>query len=272
MTNSPLTIAALPLNITWADPDANLTAVESAARNLRPETDILVLPELFSTGFVADPDVFSRLAETDSDNSMTRIRAIAECHRIAVAGSFLACNDARNEFYNRGFLVQPGGEEIFVNKRHLFHVSPEANLLTQGLTPYPVARFRGWNIALGVCYDLRFPVWCRNTMCRGRYAYDIFLLPANWPQSRAFALEALNCARAIENQAYFVAANRSGSDEYGDYDGLTFIDDYIGQRVASSNPLAPAEPVYATADREGLKKLRDYMPAGLDSDTFSINY
>ncbi|MDE6166635.1 MAG: nitrilase family protein, partial [Muribaculaceae bacterium] len=85
----------------------------------------------------------------------------------------------------------------------------------------------------------------------------------------AVALEALSQARAIENQAYVVVANRSGSDEYGEYDGLSFVDDYIGTRVVT----APAgEIVYATADREGLQKLRDYMPAGLDSDTFTIKY
>lgn len=272
MINSPLTIAALPLNIAWANREANIQAVEEAIGNLKPETDILVLPELFSTGFIADPEVFRRLAETDSDQTMTHLHKLARQHKIAIAGSYLACNAERTEFYNRGFLLQPGGESVFVNKRHLFHVSPEAQLLTEGKTPYPVVRYRGWNIALGVCYDLRFPVWCRNIMTHGRYAYDIFLLPANWPQARAFALEALNCARAIENQAYFVIANRSGSDEYGEYGGLTFIDDFVGTRVASSSPANPAAPVYAVADRAALTKLREYMPAGLDSDNFFIKY
>lgn len=272
MINSPLTIAAFPLNIVAANRDVNIAAVEDAAKRLKTGTDLLVLPELFSTGFVADRDVINNLAETDDGESMTRLHALARQQKIAIAGSFLACNEARTEFYNRGFFLDPGGERVFVNKRHLFHVSPEAELLAEGRTAYPVVRYRGWNIALGICYDLRFPVWCRNVMTHGRYAYDIFLLPANWPQSRAFALEALNCARAIENQAYFVVANRSGTDEYGEYDGLTFVDDYIGTRIASSSPARPSEPVYAVTDREGLNKLREYMPAGLDSDSFTIKY
>lgn len=273
MINAPLTIAALPLDIRWADRESNLQAVADAIESLRPDTDVLVLPELFSTGFIADPDVFHRLAETDNGPTLSRLRELAAAHKIAIAGSYLARNEEGSEFYNRGFFIEPGGESTYVNKRHLFHVSPEAELLTQGMTPYRVVRFRGWNIAMGVCYDLRFPVWCRNTMLRSRYAYDIFLLPANWPQARALALDTLGKARAIENQAYYVIANRSGADEYGEYDGLTFIDDYIGQRVATTEGADdPSAPIYAVADREGLEKLRQYMPAGLDSDSFSIKY
>lgn len=273
MINSPLTIAALPLNTVWANREANLKAVEMAMDALRADTDVLVLPELFSTGFVIDPDVYPTLAETNDGPTLTRLRQLARKHNLAIAGSYLGRNEDATEYYNRGFFIEPNGDTVYCNKRHLFHVSPEAELLTAGETSYPVVRFRGWNIALGVCYDLRFPVWCRNTTKNSRYAYDIFLLPCNWPQARALALDTLGKARAIENQAYYVIANRSGSDEYGDYDGLTFIDDYIGQRQATSEGAADSSaPVYAVADREGLEKLRQYMPAGLDSDTFTIHY
>lgn len=269
MINAPLNIATLPLNIKFACPTENIAALEAAISNLRPETDLLVLPELFSTGFISEPKGIAQLAETDLGLTMTRLRKIAFEKKIAIAGSYLSRNSESTEFYNRGFFIEPNGETTCVNKRHLFHVSPEAELLTEGKTPYPVIRYRGWNIALGICYDLRFPVWCRNTTTRGRSAYDIFLLPANWPQARALALETLAKARAIENQAYFVVANRSGSDEFGEYDGLTFIEDYIGTRVAQSEA---SEIAYAATDREGLEKLRQYMPAGLDSDTFAIKY
>lgn len=273
MINSPLTIAAVPLNTVWANRDANLKLVADTLATLHKGTDLVVLPELFSTGFIVDADVFTRLAETDDGPTMTRLRELAKQYRVAIAGSYLSRNEEGSEHYNRGFFIEPNGQGTFVNKRHLFHVSPEAELLTQGMTPYPVVRFRGWNIALGVCYDLRFPVWCRNTMTRGRYAYDIFLLPANWPQARALALDTLGKARAIENQAYYVIANRSGSDEYGEYDGLTYIDDYIGQRQATTADAAnPSAPIYCTTNRELLEKLRQYMPAGLDSDTFAIKY
>lgn len=269
MINAPLNIAVLPLDIQFAKPTANLAALEAAITDLRSDTDLLVLPELFSTGFISDPIVIRQLAESDQGLTLTSLRKIAADKKIAIAGSYLSLNPDATEFYNRGFFIEPNGETTCINKRHLFHVSPEAELLTEGKTTYPVIRYRGWNIALGICYDLRFPVWCRNITTRGRSAYDIFLLPANWPQARALALETLAKARAIENQAYYVVANRSGSDEFGEYDGLTFIEDYIGTRVAQSKA---SEIAYATADREGLEKLRQYMPAGLDADTFSIKY
>lgn len=265
----PLTVAIVPLNIVWADRQANLKAVDEALNALRPGVDVVLLPELFSTGFVADPDVYPSLAETDLGPTLEHLRKRAAEKRLAIAGSLLACNQARTEYYNRGFFIEPTGETTYVNKRHLFHVSTEAQLLTGGREPYAVARYRGCNIALGICYDLRFPVWCRNTMNHGRYAYDLFLLPANWPQKRAVALEALSQARAIENQAYMVVGNRSGSDEYGDYDGLSFAWDYIGTRLCTAQA---SETAYFTTDPEGLKKLREYMPAGLDSDEFEIKW
>ncbi len=269
MINAPLNIAVLPLDTKLGNPIANLQSIETAIKTLHADTDLLVLPELFSTGFISDPKIIRKIAEQDNGVTLTQLRRIANERKIAIAGSYLSCNSTSTEFYNRGFFIEPNGETTYVNKRHLFHVSPEAELLKEGETPYPVVRYRGWNIALGICYDLRFPVWCRNTTARGRYAYDIFLLPANWPQARALALETLAKARAIENQAYFVIANRSGSDEFGEYDGLTFIEDYIGTRVSQS---AAGEISYATADREGLEKLRQYMPAGLDADNFKIIY
>lgn len=272
MINAPLKIAVFPLDINWANPSKNIDAIKAAVTTLRPDTDILVLPELFSTGFIADPQIFHKLAETDMGPTLSALRKIAAEKNIAIAGSYLSRNETSTEYYNRGFLIEPNGETTYINKRHLFHVSPEAELLTEGKTTYAVVRYRGWNIALGVCYDLRFPVWCRNTMNRSRHAYDIFLLPANWPQARALALETLAKARAIENQAYFVIANCSGTDEYGEYDGLTFVEDYIGTRVAQSTLESPSAIIYATADREGLEKLRQYMPAGLDSDSFTIHY
>lgn len=270
--NSPLHIALLPLDIAWADRDANLRAVEEAAASLPNGVDLLVLPELFSTGFIADPDVYPAMAETDSGITMSTLKILAHKHNFAIAGSYLSCNADRTAYYNRAFFIEPNGDSSFVNKRHLFHVSPEAQLLTPGHTSYAVVRFRGWNIALGVCYDLRFPVWCRNTIVKGRMAYDLFLLPCNWPEVRGFALKTLSSARAIENQAYVVTANRSGSDEYGEYDGLTFAHDFVGAEIASSDTDNPAAPIFFTADREALSKLREYMPASLDSDKFTINY
>lgn len=269
MASNPLTIAAFPLAIEWGDRSANLRKVESMLASLKPGTDVVVLPELFSTGFVSEQELIGQLAEPDNGPTLTHLRLLAARHRVAIAGSLLGCNPERNEFYNRAFFIEPGGETAYCNKRHLFRLSPESKLLTAGTTPYAVVRFRGWNIAVGVCYDLRFPVWCRNVDRHGSPAYDVFLFVANWPESRGYALKTLLRARAIENQAYVVGANRSGEDDYGKYDGQTYCNDFMGREIARGESDAP---VYMTTDRTALEQYRLKMPAALDADRFSIDY
>lgn len=271
--NHPLNIAALPLDIVWADRQANLRAVAERVGQVRPDTDIILLPELFTTAFVPEPDLIRQLAETESDMTMQAVRSMASSSRCAIAGSFLACDSGRNAFFNRAFFTEPNGDTVFCDKRHLFGLSPESKLLSPGSTSYATTRFRGWNIALGVCYDLRFPVWCRNRLVAlDRAAYDVFLLPANWPDARGYALDTLARARAIENQAYMVVGNRSGSDDYGKYDGATFIVDFMGQPMASSSADDPDGFVYATADSAALAEARRRMPALADADSASIRY
>ena len=138
----------------------------------------------------------------------------------------------------------------------------------------PVVRFRGWNLALGVCYDLRFPVWCRNRVRAGEYAYDAVIFAANWPDARAYALTTLLKARAIENQAYAVCANRSGSDDYGRYDGLSLIVDFLGMPMAQTQADAadPEAPIYAVFSHDDLDKSRRKLPAAVDADSFRIDF
>lgn len=267
---SKLTVAALPLNITPQSRAANLDALEQAIAVLPERPDVLVLPELFSTGFVADRDAMVQLAENDNGTTMSHLRTLAAQYRMAICGSFLGRNYNGTEFYNRAFFVEPNGDTTFCNKRHLFCLSPEAELCTPGHNEYGRVRFRGWNIAFGVCYDLRFPVWCRNVMHRGRPAYDIFLFVANWPRARAYALDTLLKARAIENIAYTVCANRSGEDRYGNYDGLSVANDFMGKTLAQSSEENPSEPIFMTADSDALADFRKKLPAALDADNFTL--
>lgn len=266
MINSSLTVAAVPLPIKWADRFANYAAVEQCMATIKPGTDVVVFPELFSTGFIPDPEVLRREAEPDSGPAITLMKRLAGKYRMAVAGSFLARSENGAELFNRAFFIEPSGEATFYNKRHLFSLSPESEVLTAGKEPMPIVRFRGWNIALAVCYDLRFPVWCRN---KG-LAYDMVLLPSNWPQSRSYAYHQLLIGRAIENQAWFVGADCSGKDDYGCYDGVTVIVDHEGRPVAKSSEETPAAPVYATASREEIEKYRKRMPAWRAADDFVI--
>lgn len=178
-----LKVAIYPMKIAWADPEENLRNVESVLTHAQSDFDILVLPELFSTGFLQDNQVISTLAEPVSGRTVTRLKELASGHSIAIAGSFL-CR-VGDCVYNRGFIIEPSGEETYYDKRHLFSLSSEHKVFTPGEHLPPVVRFRGWNISLIVCYDLRFPVWCRNM----NQSYDMMLVPANWPSSRGYAWE-----------------------------------------------------------------------------------
>lgn len=263
-----LRIAAIPLDIRYADVRGNLELAARAVGYLPSDTDIAVFPELFTTSFVADPDTLRDVAEAPEGETMSAIRALAADSGIALAGSYLCAEDG--DYINRGFFVTPAGEAVYYDKRHLFCLSPEARLYRGGRGEIPVAQYKGWNIALAICYDLRFPAWCRN---RGQ-RYDVLLIPANWPEARRYAWSHLLIARAIENQAIVVGANRSGTDAYGTYDGMTEIYDAMGQPVGVVNPARDAETdsavVSADLSLSRLRKIRSSLPFGNDADDFAI--
>lgn len=256
-----LNIVALPLNITWSDTEENLFRAERNLRKLAKDTDIVVLPELFSTGFIGTEELLPKLAEDfASSATLARVRKWARNFNFAIAGSVLIREG--DSYFNRGFFIEPSGEETFYDKKHLFSISSEKRILSGGKSPVPVVRFRGWNIALAICYELRFPAWLRNT----GYKYDVLIIPANWPESRAHAWQTLLAARAIENQAYVVGANRSGVDDGGVYDNQTFIFDYLGNPIHKGTDAA----VTATVNRNPLMKFRKNFPAANDADSFVI--
>lgn len=257
-----LIVSALPLDIRWADKEANFTALDNALRQLPAGTDVLVLPELFSTGYINDPSLLYETAELNTGETIDKIKERAAAFNTAIAGSFLARTAHR--CYNRGFFIEPSGEETFYDKHHLFSLSDEAKVMAHGIDRLPIVRFRGWNIALIICYDLRFPVWCRSH----RASYDVMLVPANWPKAREYAWKHLLIARAIENQAAVVGANRGGSDDYGEYDNLTYIFDSLGIPVGTAPEGSPF--VTAVLDKEMLDRHRAKFPVADDCDDFSL--
>mgnify|MGYP001028225671 FL=1 len=255
-------VASAPLDIVWADRDANLAAVDAIVDKVEDGTDLLVLPELFSTAYVNDPQLLADIAETNTGRTVDRLKEWASRRSIAIAGSFLARTAHR--YYNRAFFIEPSGEETYYDKRHLFSLSDEAKVYAQGVTNKPIIRFRGWNISMIVCYDLRFPVWCRSI----RNSYDLLLVPSNWPQARGYAFEHLLIARAIENQAAVVGANRGGEDEYGKYDGLSYIFDSNGKPVARRDERTGL--LYAELSRGRLRTQRERFPVVYDADEFRL--
>ena len=260
--NSILKTAVLPVGIIAGDKKANFTTVERLMSQIDINTDLVILPELFSTGFVSDRGKMADMAEPNSGDTVAELRRLAERYNVAVAGSFLA--RTATSMYNRGFFIEPSGEETFYDKCHLFKISAEASMLNRGMTMPPVVRFRGWNIMPVVCYDLRFPVWCRNTGNR----YDLMIVTANWPQARGYAWKHLLIARAIENQSYVIGANRGGSDSFGDYDKLSFAYDYLGRAIAETDD--KNKIVSAVLDKDKLNRFREDFPVWNDSDLFNL--
>ncbi len=253
-------VAALPLDIVWGDKKINCEAVADALGKMPQGTDIVVLPELFSTGYADDPDAMTELAEPIDGPTMASLKSLAGSFSVAIAGSFLAVHDGK--LYNRGFFIEPNGDTTFYDKRHLFSLSAESRIMEPGKEKMPVVRFRGWNVSMIICYDLRFPVWCR--CCKNEY--DLLLVPANWPQARGYAFTHLAIARAIENQCCVVAADRGGADVYGKYDGLTQIFDSRGMPVG--NQIGPF--VVADLSRKRQDDYRAGFPAAADADDFSF--
>jgi len=256
-------VVTAPLDIVRADREANIAAVDAIVDAVEDGTDLLVLPELFSTGYVNDTRLLADIAETNTGSTVDRLKEWAARKSMAIAGSFLARTAHR--CYNRAFFIEPSGEETFYDKRHLFTLSDEARVYGRGLTKKPVVRFRGWNISMVVCYDLRFPVWCRN-LCN---SYDMLLVPSNWPEARGYAFEHLLIARAIENQAVVVGANRGGADEYGSYDNMSFIFDAGGKPIARRD--GHSGLIYAELSRSSLSARREHFPVAADADAFTLS-
>ncbi|MBR6248726.1 MAG: nitrilase family protein [Muribaculaceae bacterium] len=260
-----LKVTMLEHDIAWGDKQANLAQLERYMRNMPDDTDLVVLPEMFSTGFVTgDREAASALAEWNTGDTMRTLHRLAQEYRVAITGSFLANTAA--QLYNRAFFIEPNGEETFYDKRHLFSFGGEDKVFNQGVDKEsPIVRFRGFNIKLVVCYDLRFPVFCRNV----NNNYDLLLVVANWPKAREYAWRQLLIARALENECYVIGVNRCGTDSTGiDYsEGSSLCIDFKGKILAQrmTSPIITAELSPAL-----LAQFREKFPAWRDADPFTL--
>ncbi|MGN0035670.1 MAG: nitrilase-related carbon-nitrogen hydrolase [Bacteroidaceae bacterium] len=246
-------------DIRWEDKAANLLWVERQVAQWAGRTDLLVLPEMFSTGFSMNP----ALAEPVDGPTMERLRQLAADGGMALAGS-LACSQ-HGQLFNRAFLLTPEGEMAVYDKRHLFRMGGEAEVYSPGSSRQTVA-YRGWNIRLAVCYDLRFPVWLRQD----GEPFDLLLVVANWPAARGRVWDVLLEARAIENQCYVCGVNRVGVDGHGwTYGGRSALVDARGLPVLRLSD-REAEVQTAELNREDLQAFRRKFPVWQDADAFVL--
>lgn len=243
--------------LAWEDPDDNRRQFEELLGAHRPQTDLVLLPEMFTTGF--SMNALANAEEPDGPTSEWMQRMAAE-HDCAIAGS-VAIGDADGVF-NRLLFATPERIE-FYDKRHLFRMAGEHKRYAIGQERV-LLEWRGWRIKPEVCYDLRFPVFSRN-----RGDYDLLFYVANWPAPRAHHWRSLLMARAIENLACVVGVNRIGSDANGrDYQGDSLAIDANGVLLADLQNRDTLETVSFSG--EALGKYREGFPAYLDADEFGL--
>ena len=253
-----VTLVQQPL--VWHDAARNREHFDALLAPLAGHTDVVVLPEMFTTGFSMDVE---QVAEGTGGPTSAWLQQKARDLRAAVTGSVMTKDGAH--FFNRMFWAEPDAPLRHYDKRHLFRMANEHQRFTPGSTPLTVA-WRGFRICLQVCYDLRFPVFSRR---RPELEYDVLIYSANWPAPRRQAWQALLRARAIENLSYVVGVNRVGTDgKELPYAGDSVVHDFLGETLAQLG----SEPAVVTVelDLAALGAFRERFPAHLDADRFTL--
>lgn len=250
-------------NLHWENILANLEMFTQKISSIT-NTDIIVLPETFTTGFSMNP----KFAETMDGSAVQWMRKTAKEKNCVVCGSLMINDDGA--FFNRFVWMSPNGELMAYDKRHLFCISDEPKFFTAGKERL-VVELNGWKICPLICYDLRFPVWARNVGDdRLNPAYDVLLYVANWPERRRTAWTSLLPARAVENQAYVIGVNRVGVDEKGiTHTGDSMVIDALGKILYSKENVEDIFTIELNYDE--LAKVREQLPFLRDADDFILN-
>lgn len=257
---SAVNVSLLQTSLHWQDSEANLAHFSQLLAKLAP-TDLIVLPEMFTTGFSMQS---AEIAEAEPGSGLSWLTVQAKALNSAITGS-LAVRTASGGLVNRLYFVTPDGAVSYYDKKHLFRMAGEHQAYQAGQQRV-IVRWRGLRFCLQVCYDLRFPVFSRN-----RNDYDVLVYVANWPAARRHAWSSLLLARAIENQAFVLAVNRTGQDGNDiHYSGDSVVIDYQGQLLASL-PKGEVGVLRASLDGGALAQYRQNFPAHLDADGFSLN-
>jgi len=280
MMNQSLTITTIQTNLHWENKTLNLKMLENKISNIEERTEIVVLPEMFSTGFSMQPE---KLAETMDGETVQWMKRIAAEKKIIVTGSIIIkemglTETVRPRYYNRLIWMLPNGQYGIYDKRHRFAYGGEDAEFTAG-SKRLIASVKGWKLNLLVCYDLRFPVWSRQTLNSNSLPekegelvlpeYDVLVYVANWPDRRIHVWRTLLQARAIENQCYVVGVNRVGDDGNNiHYSGESMIVDPMGEVLYT---IKEEEDIFTIVlNKEHLNSVREKLPFWKDADRFQI--
>jgi predicted amidohydrolase len=258
-----LTISIIQTKLFWEDKKANREMLEQKIKSISEKTEVVILPEMFTTGFSMKPEI---LAEKMDGETVQWMKKIAAEKKIILTGSIII--EENGNYFNRLVWMLPNGELGWYDKRHLFAYGEEHSHYTAGNKKL-IASVKGWKINLQICYDLRFPVWARQPVDSGS-KYDLLINVANWPEKRIIAWKTLLRARAIENQCFVVGVNRVGEDGKKIlYSGDSMIIDPLGEILYRKNR---EEDIYTcTLQREKVNEVRSHFPFLNDADSFVIN-
>jgi len=253
-------VTIVQANLIWEDPDANIEHLGNIISGSLSKSDMLVLPEMFSTGFSMNAE---SLAETMNGKSVAWMKDLATSSNCAIAGSLIIKEKGKN--YNRLIFALPDGKLFYYDKRHLFMMERENNFFTHG-DKRVIAGHKGFSINLQICYDLRFPVWSRIK----DLDYHAMIYVASWPEPRREVWNKLLVARAIENQCYVIGVNRVGSDGEGiSYSGDSVIIGPKGEKLLETKEYTECI-ASAELSMEKLLRFRKKFPVWEDSDSFSL--
>ncbi|MFZ1527672.1 MAG: nitrilase family protein [Ferruginibacter sp.] len=275
-----LTITTIQTNLYWENKGDNLRMFSDKISSIPEHTEIVVLPEMFATGFSMKPE---QLAETMEGETIAWMKETAAQNKIVVTGSVII--EEEGKYFNRLVWMLPNGKLGYYDKRHLFAFAGEHKHYTAGAKRL-IASVKGWKINLQVCYDLRFPVWARQAPPTSSFSpgegqgevgatgevapeYDVLIYVANWPERRSHAWKTLLCARAIENQCYVVGVNRVGHDGNDiNHSGNSMIIDPLGEVLYHNSD---DEDIFTiTLEKEHLENVREKFPFWKDGDGFRI--
>ena len=262
---SNLTISLIQTNLNWEDKEANLQMLEKKINALEDKTEIILLPEMFSTGFSMRA---KELAETMAGPTVEWMKRISAEKKVILTGSLII--EEEGKYFNRLIWMLPNGQVGQYDKRHCFSLAGEDRYYTAG-DKRLIASVKGWKVNLCICYDLRFPVWSRQTKMPGSTSpeFDLLIYVANWPDRRIHAWKTLLPARAIENQCYVAGVNRIGHDGNNiHHSGYSMVVDPLGE----VQQMEPGEEgiLTITLDRNKLDQTRQQIPFWKDADAFLI--
>ncbi|QTY26281.1 amidohydrolase [Flavobacterium sp. CS20] len=260
MASKNLIVSIIQTELTWENKDANFKKFDDLINAIELDTDLIVLPEMFSTGFSMNAE---KLYDEPEGQTLDWLQHHAKAKQVAITGSAIIKD--QNQYFNRLFFVEPNGNYKTYDKRHLFTLAGEEKHYSAGQAKL-IVDYKGWKICPLVCYDLRFPVWIRN-----QEDYDLLIFVANWPAMRVKAWDALLQARAIENMSYTIGVNRIGEDGKGyPHCGHSAIYDALGEKI-TTDLFEEAFVETKTLSKQGLLETREKFGFLRDRDEFKVN-